>query len=387
LRDWRVWGALQICGVTGGGEGVVEATPRVSVGSQVVRSVPDRNPAYFRSRTRVVLVALAAGLIEFATGVAALGQESTAASQAVSQTLTREFPTRAVRLVEPFGRGGGPDLTARALAPELSRIWHVPVNVDNQPGAGSTLAPKLVAASPPDGYTLLVNTSAQAYSATVASDLPYDPLKDFIPVSPLSSQAYVFITGRKTHISSIRDLISLAGQPQKEITFASMGLGTGSFVGASELSIAIGLHARHVAPLPSEAITDVLHQMVAGRASYMLAPIPTALPAIRDGLLLALGVSTSRRSSLAPEIPAISEVGIPKFDFPIWYGVWVPASTPVEVVRRLASDIQTALAAPEMRAWLQEHGAEPMRMTQPEFARFVTSESKRASGVAEPRPK
>jgi tripartite-type tricarboxylate transporter receptor subunit TctC len=260
------------------------------------------------------------------------------------------------------------------------------VNVDNQPGAGSRLAPKLVAASPPDGYTLLVNTSAQAYSATIARDLPYDPLADFVPLSPLSSQAYVFITGRETGVSSLQSLISLAERHETEIKFASMGVGTGSYVGASELSITAGLRARHVPPQPSEAITDVLHQMIAGRAHYMLAPIPTALPAIRDGSLLALGVSTSRRSSLVPEIPTIAEVGVPKFDFPIWYGVWAPAGTPANIVRVLAADIQSALASPEMRTWLQEHGAEPMRMIQPEFARFVTSESKRASRMTEPRP-
>jgi tripartite-type tricarboxylate transporter receptor subunit TctC len=214
------------------------------------------------------------------------------------------------------------------------------VNVDNQPGTGSTLAPKLVAASPPHGYALLVNTSAQAYSATVARDLPYDPLRDFTPVSPLSSQAYVFITGRETGIRSIRELIGLAERHQTQITFASMGVGTGSYVGASELTITAGLRARHVPPLPSEAITDVLHQMISGRAYYMLAPIPTALPAIKDGSLLALGVSASRRSPLVPEIPAIAEVGVSKFDFPIWYGVWAPAATPANIVTRLAADIQ-----------------------------------------------
>jgi tripartite-type tricarboxylate transporter receptor subunit TctC len=261
----------------------------------------------------------------------------------------------------------------------------VPVNVENDSGAGSTLAPKLVAASPPDGYTLLVNTSAHAYSATLARDLPYDPLADFIPVSPLSSQAYVFITGRQTGISSVRDLIDLAEQHQGEVTFASMGLGTGSYVGASELSIVLGLRAKHVPPLPSEAITDVLHQMVVGRAQYMLAPIPTALPAIKDGSLLALGVSTSRRSSLAPDIPTVAEAGVSKFDFPIWYGVWVRAGTPADIIRRLTHDIQSALASAGMRAWLDEHGAEPMRMTQHEFAQFVASESKRASRMTESR--
>ena len=260
------------------------------------------------------------------------------------------------------------------------------MNVDNQPGAGTTLAPKLVAASPADGYTLLVNTSAQAYTASVAKNLPYDPLKDFTPVSPLSSQAYVFITGRKTGISSVRDLIALAEQPRSEVTFASMGIGTGSYVGASELSFAAGLHATHVPPPSGEAIADMLAQMIAGRAHYMLAPIPTALAPIRDGSLVALGVSTSGRSPLLPEIPAIAEVGVPKFDFPIWYGVWAPAGTPANIVQLLAADIQSALESPEMRAWLQEHGAEPMRMTQLEFARFVITESKRSSRVIDSRP-
>ena len=339
-------------------------------------------------RPGVSIVLLASGLAQLALSGAAIGRDSSQGGRSPSEpTTTRAFPTRAVRLAEPFGLGGGPDITARALARELTKIWNVPVSVDNQPGAATTLAPKLVAASPADGYTLLVNTSAQAYSASVAKDLPYDPLKDFTPVSPLSSQAYVFVTGRKTGIHSVRDLIAMAAQPRSEITFASMGMGTGSYVGASELSIAAGLRATHVPPLPSQAVSDWLALMIAGRAHYTLAPIPTFLPAIRDGSLVALGVSTSQRSSLAPEIPAIAELGIPKFDFPIWYGVWAPAGTPANIIKRLATDIQTALGSTDIRTWLQQHGAEPMRMTQPEFAGFVTSESKRASTVAEPRPK
>lgn len=319
------------------------------------------------------------------TGLTLAVASTTGAPITVAKASTREFPTRAVRLVEPFGLGGGPDLTARALARELSRIWDVPVNVDNDPGAGSTLGPKLVAASPPDGHTLLVSTSAQAYSATVAQDLPYDPLKDFTPVCPLSSQAYVFVTGAKTGIKSVHDLISLAEQGQSAITFASTGIGTGTHIGGIELSKAAGLHARHVPSLPGEAITDVLAAMSAGRAHYMLAPIPTALPAIRGGSLIALGVSTSRRSSLVPEIPAVAEVGVAKFDFPIWYAVWAPAATPANVVRSLAADIQSVSTSSSMRTWLQGHGAEPMQMSQREFARFVINESRRALQTIESR--
>jgi len=292
--------------------------------------------------------------------------------------VAKAYPDKPVCLIEPFGVGGGPDLLARALSSKLAEQWGQPIIVENRPGASGTAAAALVAKSRADGYALLVSTSAQAYSASIARDLSYDPLRDFTAISPLSSQPYVFITGRKTGVSSIGDLIAIAAQRQSEITFASTGVGTATYVGGSELSIAAGFPARHVPPLPSEAISDVLRQMVAGRASYMLAPIPTALPAIRDGSLLALGVSTLRRSSLVPEIPAIAEVGVPEFDFPIWYGVWAPAATPANIVRLLAADIQAAVAAPRMQAWLREHGAEPMRMTQSEFVRFVSSESKRA---------
>jgi tripartite-type tricarboxylate transporter receptor subunit TctC len=295
------------------------------------------------------------------------------------------YRDKPVRVIEPFGAGGGPDLLARALSSKLADLWGQPVTVENHPGAGSSAGPAFVAKSRPDGYTVLVSTSAHAYSAALRKDLAYDPLKDFTPVSPLSSQAYVFLTGRRTRVSSVHDLIVIAEQRPSEITFASMGIGTGSYVGASELSIAAGLSATHVPPLSGEAISDVLAQMIAGRAHYMLAPIPTALPAIRDGSLVALGVSTSRRSPLIPETAAIAEVGVPNFDFPIWYGVWAPAATPEDIVELLSADIRSALDSPDMRAWLHDHGAEPMHMTQLEFARFVTRESERASRALESR--
>jgi len=151
------------------------------------------------------------------------------------------------------------------------------------------------------------------------------------------------VTGRNTGISSVGHLIAVAKERRSEITFASMGIGTGSHIGASELSDAAELRARHVPPLAGEAIADALAQTIAGRAHYMLAPIPTALPLIEDGSLLALGVSTSRRSPLIPEIPAIAEVDVPMFDFPIWYGAWAPAGVSANILSRLASDYSVGL--------------------------------------------
>src|SRR5437764_6932310 len=118
-----------------------------------------------------------------------------------------DYPAKPVRIIEPFGAGGGPDIIARAISPKLSELWGQPVTVENHPGAGATAAPALVAKSPPDGYTLLVNTSAQAYSAAFMKNLPYDALKDFIPVAPLTSQAYVLVAGKSSGVTSVRELI------------------------------------------------------------------------------------------------------------------------------------------------------------------------------------
>jgi len=123
---------------------------------------------------------------------------------------SQDYPTRPVRIIEPFGAGGGPDLVARAISPKLSELWGQPVTVENHPGAGSTAAPAMVAKSPADGYTLLVNTCAHPYSAAVFKNLPYDPLKDFIPVASLNSQPYVLVAGKTANITTLSDLIVAA---------------------------------------------------------------------------------------------------------------------------------------------------------------------------------
>src|SRR6266403_1500420 len=132
---------------------------------------------------------------------------------------SHNYPAKPVRIIEPFGAGGGPDLLARALAPKLSELWGQPVTVENHPGAGATTGPALVAKSPADGYTLLINTSAQAYSAALSKNLPYDPLKDFIPVAPLTSQPYVLVAGKPAGITTFHELIAAAKVKPGEIKF------------------------------------------------------------------------------------------------------------------------------------------------------------------------
>jgi tripartite-type tricarboxylate transporter receptor subunit TctC len=242
-------------------------------------------------------------------------------SLAVMPQSFQTYPTKPVRMIEPFGAGGGPDLIARAVSPKLSELWGQPVTVENHPGGGATAAPALVATSPADGYTLLVNTSAQAYAAVFAKNLRYDPLKDFIPVAPLTSQPYVLVSGASSGITTVRELIAAAKAKPGELKFGTTGIGTGSHLGLEKFNLQAGIKAVHVPPRPGDAIADVIAYAVAGKTTYMMAPISLALADIRAGKLCALGVTTQKRSSLLPDVPTIAEAGVPGFDWPIWYGV------------------------------------------------------------------
>ena len=299
------------------------------------------------------------------------------------QESSQDFPTKPVRVIEPFGAGGGPDVLARAVCPKLSELWGQPVTVENHPGEGSTAAPAMVAKSPADGYTLLVSTSAQAYSAALLKNLPYDPLKDFIPVAALTNQPYVLVASNLAGITTVGELVAAAKAKPGVLKFGSTGLGTGTHLGVLKFNLAASIKAAHIPPRSGDAIAEVIANTVAGRTDYMLAPIQLALADIRAGRLRALGVSTKKRSYLLPEVPTIAEAGVAGFDYPIWYGVWVPAGTPARVVDKLAKDIAHVLAAPDMLDWLAKHGADPVNMTQPEFARFVLSESESAARIIE----
>ncbi len=301
-----------------------------------------------------------------------------------SSESTGDFPAKSVRIVEPFGMGGGPDLLARALAPGLSKLWGKPVTVENHPGAGATAAPALVARSPADGYTLLLNTSSQAYSAVLSKTLPYHPLNDFIPTAALTKQPYLLVAGKSAAVTTVGELIAAARAKPGKFSFASTGLGTATHLGAMIFNSEAGITAVEALPQSTDSISEVLAGTIAGRTTYMFAPISITLAPIRAGKLIPLGVSTTRRSTLLPQVPTIAEAGVSDFNFPFWYGIWVPAGTPARIVDKLAKDIALVLTQPDMRDWLAQHGAEPMNMTQPEFVRFVRSESESAARLVRP---
>ncbi|MDQ6822585.1 MAG: tripartite tricarboxylate transporter substrate-binding protein [Actinomycetota bacterium] len=285
-----------------------------------------------------------------------------------------------VVLVEPFGVGGGVDVIASALSAMLTQIWAVPVTVDNRPGLGARAAPALVAAAAPDGRTLLISTSAHAYSAALAIGLPYDPIADFVPVAPVTSQPYVLVAPGRSGIRSLRELISTG--EARPLSFVSAGVGTGTHLSVAELNLELGISATHLPARPKDAVSATIARVAAGEADYAMSPISIAQPHLGEGTLVALGVSGAQRSQLLPDVLTLQEAGAADFDFPIWYGIWAPSATPAARVEELTDGIGAALDAPELRSWLGAHGAEPMRMTQREFADFVIRERDRAHAIA-----
>jgi tripartite-type tricarboxylate transporter receptor subunit TctC len=288
---------------------------------------------------------------------------------------------RSVRLIEPFGVGGGPDVVARVLAERLSARWGRPVVVENHPGGGSTAAPAVVAKAPGDGNTLLVNTSARAYSAAAAGHLPYDPLRDFVAVAPLTSQAYVLVAGQHAGISDLSDLVAAARAKPGAMAFGSTGVGTGTHLGTEELNLAAQVRARHVPTAPGDSISDVAANVVQGSVDYVMLPISIAASYLEEGALVALGVTTARRSPALPDTPTVAEAGVAGYDFPIWYGVWAPAGTSPKILDRLARDITAVISQPDVHAWLVTHGMQPCSLSPAAFARFVFDEPQRAARI------
>jgi tripartite-type tricarboxylate transporter receptor subunit TctC len=253
------------------------------------------------------------------------------------------------------------------------------VLVDNRPGLGATAAPAFVAAAPPDGRTLLLNTSAHAYSAALVTQLPYDPIADFVPVAAVTSQAYVLVAGAETGLRSLTDLARAGRARPGRLAFVSAGVGTGSHVCAAQLNHRLGIDARHLAARPEDSIAETIERVIAGEAQYAVSPISIAAPHIAAHALVAVGVTAARRSPLMPEVPTLAEAGADGFDFPIWYGLWAPARTPAPIVAEVAGAVSESLSSPDVVSQLEEHGVEVLRLTQTDFAEFVTSEVARAA--------
>jgi len=285
--------------------------------------------------------------------------------------LGQGYPNRPVHLVVPFTAGSATDILARTFGQKLSEIWSQPVIVDNRPGAGGTIGAAIVAKSLPDGYTLLVHSAAQAYNPSIYPSLPFDTEKDFVDIAPLAGQPNVLVVAPASGIKTVAELIAQAKQKPGQLNFASAGTGSGTHINGEKFKLAAGIDVVHI---PYKGTPEALTDTMAGRVTYFFSPISAALPLVRDGKLVALAVSTGKRSSVLPNVPTIAEAGLLGFDYSLWVGMFAPAGTPSEVVERIARDLRAAGQAPDVKERLAALGAEPMPMTPAEFRHFVDSE-------------
>ena len=286
--------------------------------------------------------------------------------------LAQGYPSKPVRVIVPFPKDGGVDFIARPLSQKLSELWGQPVVVENHAGGGGIRGTEMAAKSPPDGYTLLVHSYVYTWSPAFNTNLPYDALRDFVDISPLVSSPYVLVVGASAGVNTVSELIAAAkAKPGRVSSGFAFGVGSASHITGEKFRLATGIELVHV---PMKDTRETILETLAGRITFSFQPLAAVDSLVRQGRLLALGVSSARRSSLLPDVPTLAEAGVAGFDATAWYGVWAPSGTPADVVDRLAKDFARALAAPDVRGLLAKAGLEPMSMTTAEFARFVRSE-------------
>ncbi|HTF16118.1 MAG TPA: tripartite tricarboxylate transporter substrate binding protein [Burkholderiales bacterium] len=282
----------------------------------------------------------------------------------------QSYPARPVRMVVPFAAGGAVDTVARALGQKLTETWKQPVIVDNRPGAGGNIAADHVAKAPGDGYTLLITTQGFAISPGLYKKLPFDAARDFAPVTQLTSSFVVLVANPQLPAASARELIALAKSRPGAINYGSTGIGAPPHLLGELLKSMTGTDMLHV---PYKGDAPLSQALLAGEVQLAFMPLAGVLPHIKSGRLRALGVSSKARSATMPEVPTLTEAGIP-FEFIGWLGIFAPASTPRDIVIQIQQDTGKAIVTPDMRERWPAWGYEPVGSTPAEFAAKLTAD-------------
>src|SRR4051812_24974365 len=298
---------------------------------------------------------------------------------AATAALAQSYPDKPIRFVVGFTPGGPSDILARALGQKLGERWNQQVVIENRPGAGGNVAAEAVAKSAPDGYTwLLGNNSILATNQSLYRSLGYDPVKDFAPVSLVAVQPNILVVNPRVPAHSVAELIALAKKSPGKLNYASSGSGAAAHLAGELFKAMAGVDLVHI---PYKGAQPALTDVIAGQVQVMFATSASVIPFIQAGKLRALAVTTARRSASVPDLPTVSEAGVPGFEAVTWHGVVVPAATPAPRVERLNRDIVRALAQPDLRERLAALGAELHPGTPREFADYIASEIPKWSKV------
>ncbi|MCW5605216.1 MAG: tripartite tricarboxylate transporter substrate binding protein [Burkholderiales bacterium] len=282
------------------------------------------------------------------------------------------YPSKPVRLVFPYPPGGGTDTIGRPLAQRLTEFLGQQVVVENRGGAGGNIGMEHVARSPADGYTIVLALTAQlAVNPSLFQKLPYDPVRDFAPVTLLANGPYLLVVHPSLPVKSVKALVALARARPGELVYASSGNGSGGHLAAEMMNSMTGVKMLHV---PYKGGGPALVDLIAGNVQILFATYASGRPHIQSGRIRALGVTTAKRPAAIPDIPTIAEAGVPGYDSGVWYGVLAPAGTPRDIVAKLNQEIVRVMNLPEYGKLLFNGAIDPVGSSPEELGNFIKSE-------------
>ena len=282
------------------------------------------------------------------------------------------YPNRPVKIVVGFTPGTAPDLAARILADRFSEVWGSPFVVENVPGAGSNIATDHVAKAAADGYTLLMGgNSSLVINPSLYETLPFDPIKDFAPISQVFVAANVLAVPSELPIKTVAELVALAKANPGKLSYGHAGVGTSQHLAAELFKYMAHID---IAPVPYRGTTALMPDLLANRITMSFANISNVMPLAREGKLRALAITSIKRSALAPDLPTMAEAGYPGFEAVPWFGLLAPTGTPKNALDKLYGETVKALALPEVRKKFDELGLEPIGNTPAEFSAIIRKE-------------
>ena len=282
------------------------------------------------------------------------------------------WPAKPIKWVVPFAPGGTTDILARTIGDKLAIALGQPVIIENKPGAGGGVGADYTAKAPADGYTIMGGTiSTHAINASLYKSLPYDPVKDFAPITLIARVPNMLVVNPDVPAKNVAELIALMKASPAKYTFASSGNGTSQHLSGELFKTIAGVEMQHI---PYKGSPPALQDVVGGQVTMTFDNITTAWPLAKGGKLRALAVTTAKRSSVAPEVPTLAESGLAGYEVGSWQGVFAPAGTPPEIVKRLNAEIVKIIRMPDVNEKLTALGAEPVGNTPEEFGALVRAE-------------
>ena len=281
------------------------------------------------------------------------------------------WPTKPLRAVVPVAAGSSTDIIPRVVFEHLSMQLGQPIVVENRSGAGGTIGTAFVARSGPDGYTILATGSVHTISQSVYSKLTYDPARDFAAVVPLGISPNVLVVAPGKDFKTVGDLVAAGKAKPGALNFSSVGIGTATHLSAERFLSSAGVNAVHI---PFKGGAEAMSEVMAGRVDFFFGPVGLVLAQVREGKLVALAVNGTKRAAALPDVPTTLEAGIANAEYPIWFGLFLPAKTPREIVDKLHRETLKALQEPKTRERLAALGVDPMVMTPNEFDAHVQKE-------------